>query len=77
MAVTMDKEILIRLPSELYRKVKFISSKEYKSISALIRELLREKVEATLSKKELAIIEKESKLFRSGKGIEWRKIRRG
>ena len=77
MAVTMDKELLIRLPSSLYAKIKLVCDKEYKSISALMRELLLEKLEEHLSKKELRTIETGSKLFHRRKGVNWRKVKRG
>jgi metal-responsive CopG/Arc/MetJ family transcriptional regulator len=77
MAAAMNKELMIRLPSPLYKKIRRISIKEYKSISALVRELLREKVEESLSEQEMAAIEKGSKLFHKGRGANWRKVKRG
>ncbi|MFH1776513.1 MAG: ribbon-helix-helix protein, CopG family [Candidatus Omnitrophota bacterium] len=77
MAITMNKELLIRLPASLYEKIKCLCDREYKSISALVRELLLEKVDETLTSEEIAHIEKESKLFYKGKGANWRKVKRG
>lgn len=77
MAATMDKELLVRVPSSLYNRIKHLCKNEYKSISALIRELLLEKIEESFGEEELRIIEHESKNFNKGKGINWRKIKRG
>ena len=74
--VTMDKELLIRMPTALYRRAKKLSQKEYKSISALVRELLLERLNDTLTPEESAIVKHESKLFHKGKGTNWRKIKR-
>lgn len=77
MAITMDKELLIRLPSSLYQKVKTTCEQEYKSISSFVRDLLREEIEESLTEKELKILEQESADFHKGKGVEWRKVKRG
>jgi len=77
MSVTMDKELLIRVPSPLYAKVKRLCKNEYKSVSGLVRELLLEEVEESLGEDDLKAIEKESKSFHKGKGINWRKVKRG
>ncbi|MCK4810579.1 MAG: hypothetical protein KAS99_06600 [Candidatus Omnitrophica bacterium] len=77
MSVTMDKELLIRLPSSLYKRVKAVCGKEYKSISALVRELLLEKVDESLSEKEMKLIAKQSEAFHKGEGTNWREIKRG
>jgi hypothetical protein len=75
--ITMDKELLIRMPLSLYKKVRGVCDKKYKSISALVRELLLEEVNESLSIKEMKAIEKESKLFHKGKGTNWREVKRG
>ncbi len=77
MSVTMDKELLVRIPSSLYAKVKKICASEYKSMSAMIRELFLEKVEENLGEKEMRLLEKQSKGFHKGKGTDWRKVKRG
>lgn len=77
MSITMDKELLIRVPSSLYARIRHICRDEYKSISALIRELLLEKIEESLGHDELELIERESKHFHKGKGVNWRRIKRG
>ena len=77
MPINMDKELLIRLPSSLYKRVKLICGREYKSISALVRELLLEKVDEMLTAEEMLAIEKESILFSKDKGTDWKKVKRG
>lgn len=77
MSILMDKELLIRLPSSLYKRVKRACDSEYKSISAFVRELLLERLEDTLTADEMKIIEKERASFSKGKGTAWRKIKRG
>lgn len=77
MTTTMDKELLIRVPSSLYNRVKHLCRDEYKSISALIRELLLEKIEESFGEEELRTIEHESEKFHKGKGVNWRKVKRG
>ena len=77
MSVIMDKELLVRVPSPLYAKVKRLCKNEYKSISGLVRELLLEEVEESLKEEDLKIIVKERKNFYKGKGISWRKVKRG
>ncbi len=77
MPLTMDKEILIRVPSSLYRRVKKLCQKDYRSISSLVRELLFEEMEETLTEEDIRILEKQSLAFHRGEGIDWRKVRRG
>lgn len=77
MSIIMNKELLVRVPSSLYNRVKHLCRDEYKSISALIRELLIEKLEESLHEDELAVVEKASKDFHKGKGVDWRKVKRG
>lgn len=77
MSITMDKELLIRIPSSLYVRVKRLSNREYKSISAMIRELLLERIEESMTEQELKLIEKESSDFHKGKGTDWRQAKRG
>jgi predicted DNA-binding protein len=52
MAITMSKELLIRIPAPLYRRVKKVCANEYKSMSAFVRELLKERVDEALSLKD-------------------------
>ena len=53
MSIVMNKELLIRVPMSLYQKAKLLCEKEYKSLSALIRELLLERLNDTLMKSEM------------------------
>ncbi len=46
--ITMNKELLIRMPAPLYREVKKLCGKKYKPLSAFIRDLLIEQVENSL-----------------------------
>ena len=76
MSVIMNKELLIRMPAVLYKRTKKLCEKEYKSMSALIRELVMERLDETLSSSEARIVEKESKAFSEGKGKDLRKVKR-
>jgi predicted DNA-binding protein len=76
MAVTMSKELLIRIPEALYLRVKAASASEYKSMSAFIRELLKERVDETLSSEDWDDIRAARKEFKQGKSASWRSIKR-
>ena len=77
MAITMDKELLIRMPTPLYAQAKKLCEKRYKSISAFVRELLIERLEDSLTAEERKRILKGEKEYSKGKGVNWRAIRRG
>lgn len=77
MAVMMDKELLIRMPSPLYKQAAKFCKKRYISISSFIRELLVEKIEDSLTLKEEEIVVKGERQYLKGKGISWRKVKRG
>ena len=77
MGIVMNKELLIRIPESLYSKAKRICGREYKSMSAMIRDLLVEKLNDTLSSQELALLEKSRQEFKKGKGVSWRSVKRG
>lgn len=77
MSITMDRELLIRLPSPLYERVKTVCGRQYKSISSFVRELLLERLDDTLSASDLKEIEKGHKFLKQSKGVSWRKIKRG
>ena len=49
MSVTMDKELLIRMPTPLYNQAKKICKKRYKSLSAFVRDVIMERVEDYLT----------------------------
>ncbi len=77
MAITMSKELLIRIPASLYHHVKEVSAHEYKSASAFIRELIREHLEEAVSLKDWEDIQIARKEFKAGKSQAWRSIKRG
>ena len=77
MAVTMSKELLIRIPEPLYRRVKEACAHEYKSMSAFVRELLKERVDEFMSFDDLEDIRVARKEFKNGKSVSWRSIKRG
>ena len=72
----MDKRIMVSLPSRLYKDIKAIAEKEYRSVSSLIREAVLDKIEEEFTAEEMALVEKGHKSFRAGNGINWRKARR-
>ncbi|MCX5716678.1 MAG: hypothetical protein NTV07_07565 [Candidatus Omnitrophica bacterium] len=77
MSITMNKELLIRMPTSLYQEVSKLCKKRYMSISAFVRELLLEQLEAPLTKEEEGIVAKAEGQYLKGKGVNWRKIKRG
>ena len=77
MAIALRKEVVVRLPMELYEKAKEMSDNEYKTFSGFIRGLIAEKVSDRLSDSEVAEAAKASREFRAGHGVSWRKIKRG
>jgi hypothetical protein len=77
MALALRKDILVRLPMPLYQKAKKISDGEYKTFAGFIRELIVEKVSDRLTPHEVEEGMKASHDFKAGKGVAWRKIRRG
>jgi hypothetical protein len=77
MSVTMNKELLIRMPSSLYREMVKLSRKRFMSISSFVRELILDQVESSLSAQEEKIVAQGEKQYLRGKGVNWRKIKRG
>lgn len=77
MAITMSKELLIRIPEPLYRRVKKVCADEYKSMSAFVRELLKERVDETLSSEDWEDVQSARKEFKAGKSVSWRSVKRG
>jgi len=73
----MSKELLIRIPEPLYRRVKKVCADEYKSVSAFVRELLKERLDESLSCEDLEDIHAARKEFKAGKSVSWRSIKRG
>ncbi len=77
MAITMSKELLIRIPEPLYRRVKKVCAEEYKSMSAFVRDLLKERVDEILSSEDWEDIHGARKEFKAGKSVSWRSVKRG
>ena len=77
MPITMNKELLIRMPSSLYNETVKLCKKRYMSISSFIRELIVEQVESSLTPKEEKIIAEGERQYLKGKGTSWRKVKRG
>jgi len=77
MSVTMNKELLIRMPSSLYAQTQKLCRKRYVSISSFVRELLIEQVEGSLGPHEEKIVSAGEKQYLKGKGTNWRKVKRG
>ena len=77
MSVTMNKEILIRMPPPLYNQTIKLCKKRYMSVSSFIRELIIEQVESSLTAAEEKIVAEGERHYLKGKGANWRKIKRG
>lgn len=77
MSIALRKDIVVRLPMPLYKEAKKICDGEYKTFAGFIRELILEKVGDRLTLHEVAEGMKASHDFKSGKGVAWRKIKRG
>ena len=77
MAITMSKELLIRIPESLYRRAKKVCADEYKSMSAFVRELLKERVDEALSTEDWEDIHTARKEFKTGKSVSWSAVKRG
>lgn len=77
MSVTMNKGLLIRMPSSLYEETVKLCKKRYVSISSFIRGLIVEQIEGSLTSEEEKVITEAERQYLKGKGINWRKIRRG
>lgn len=77
MPVMMNKELLIRMPSSLYNETVKLCKKRYMSISSFIRELIVEQIESSLTSQEEKVVAEGEKQYLKGKGVNWRKIKRG
>ena len=77
MANVMSKELLIRLPEPLYQRLKKMCASEYKSMAAFVRELLKERMEESLSMEDLKDIQSARSEFKEGKTVSWRSVKRG
>lgn len=77
MSITMNKELLIRMPSSLYEETVKLCKKRYMTISSFIRELIVEQIESSLTPGEEKIIAEGERQYLKGRGINWRKVKRG
>lgn len=77
MSVVMNKELLIRMPSSLYKETVKLCKKRYMTISSFIRELLIEQIESSLTPEEEKIVAAGERQYLKGKGINWRRVKRG
>jgi len=77
MSAMMNKELLIRMPSSLYEQTIKLSRKRYMTISSFIRELIIEQVESSLSAEEEKIVAQAERQYLKGRGVNWRKVKRG
>ncbi|MFA4934056.1 MAG: hypothetical protein WC574_06485 [Candidatus Omnitrophota bacterium] len=77
MSVTMNKELLIRMPSSLYNETVKICKKRYMSMSSFVRELIVEQIEGSLTSAEQKIVAEGERQYLKGKGTRWRKVKRG
>ncbi len=77
MPVTMNKELLIRMPSSLYNQTIKLCKKRYTTISSFVRELIVEQIESSLTPAEEKIVAEGERQYLKGKGANWRKIKRG
>jgi len=77
MPALMNKELLIRMPSALYEETVKLCKKKYMTLSSFIRELIVEQIENSLTAEEEKIVAQGEKQYPKGKGINWRKVKRG
>lgn len=77
MSVTMNKELLIRMPSSLYDQTIKLCKKRYTTISSFVRGLIVEQIESSLTPAEEKIAAEGERQYLKGKGVNWRKIKRG
>jgi uncharacterized protein YbcI len=73
----MDKELLIRMPSSLYKETLKLCRKRYMTISSFIRGLIIEQIETSLTPEEEKIIAEGERQYLKGKGVNWRRVKRG
>ncbi len=77
MSVIMNKELLIRMPSSLYEETAKLCKKRYVSISSFVRGLIAEQIESSFTPEEEKVIAAGERQYLKGKGVNWRKVRRG
>lgn len=72
----MNKRVIVSLPESLYESMKRLASREYRSVSSLIRESVLEKVEDELTTEEWAILEQGFRDIDAGRGVNWREVKK-
>ena len=77
MSITMNKELLIRMPVSLYEQAARLCKARYKSLSAFIRDLITEQIENSLTSDEERIVRLGERQYHKNKGVNWRKVKRG
>lgn len=77
MSVMMNKELLVRMPSSLYEETVKLCKKRYVSISSFVRGLIIEQIESSFTPAEEKVIAEGERQYLKGKGVNWRKVRRG
>ncbi len=77
MSVIMNKGLLIRMPSSLYEETVKLCKKRYVSISSFVRGLIAEQIESSFTPEEEKAIAAAERQYLKGKGVNWRKVRRG
>jgi Arc/MetJ-type ribon-helix-helix transcriptional regulator len=77
MSISMSKELLIRIPEPLYARIKAVSGREYKSMSAFVRDALKERLDEMLTDEDRADIQAARKELQKGRTVAWRSIKRG
>jgi len=67
--------LFLRIPEELYEKLRQSANKESKTISSYVRNAIEDKIEEeTFTPEEIELILNASREFKKGKGIDWREI---
>jgi hypothetical protein len=71
-----EKKLTISLPEAMYKKISFAAEKNYQTITAFIRNCIAKEIieEETLSSKELKLLDKSIKEFKTHSGKNWRDI---
>jgi len=77
MAGIMNKELLVRMPASLYEQTAKLCKKRYMTISSFVRGLIIEQIEGSLTPEEEKLVARGEKQYLKGKGVNWRKAKRG
>ncbi len=71
------KLIGVKMPVKLASKLEDIAAEQYKTVSALIREMVIDYIEDELSIESWKLIEKGRKEYREGEYTPWREVVHG